>query len=108
MSDEQVVPFCCLCGTPHYFSEPCHPQANNPPDPDADTTANENFVTVEATLFWDRDEPDGSECALCGDQPLLTMWRGFASVEKIANRVSTDVVLCDSCHEELMESDDSD
>lgn len=61
------------------------------------------FAVIRVTIFWDRDEPDGSECICCGDKCYLTMWRAFVSSRKIAERMPLDLVLCESCHQAAME-----
>ena len=60
-------------------------------------------VHVSANFYWDRDDPDGSACANCGDRCYLTMWRLFVAIEKLSGPVSTKLVMCDSCHTGLME-----
>lgn len=59
--------------------------------------------TITINAYWDRDEPDGCRCVCCGDQCFLAMWRLILSAKKIF-RQKTTPVLCDSCHQAIMES----
>lgn len=62
-------------------------------------------VTITICPYWDRDEPDGSECNVCGESCYLSMWRLY--VRSLSGRVlgACEAVMCDSCHQCLMEGD---
>lgn len=64
-------------------------------------------ITVNLSLYWDRDEPDGSKCEACGDQCFLAMWRAFVSAGRLCSRQPLDCVLCDACHWAMMEETES-
>ena len=63
--------------------------------------ATEN-VTIDVNIYWDRDEPDGSECICCGDRCYLSMWRLVVSAVKFVSRTKTEHILCEACHNALM------
>ena len=63
-------------------------------------------ITIRINLYWDRVQPDGSACVLCGDVCHLRMWRLFVTTETPASVTATDNCACDSCHQVLMEQDD--
>ena len=48
-------------------------------------------------LFYEQDEPDGSDCHFCGETIYLILWRAFTSSDFDPHR-PTDLVLCDGCH----------
>lgn len=54
-------------------------------------------TTIRIYYEWEQEDPDGSDCSVCGDQCLLSMWRLFASSDAIAGKIATSVVLCGSC-----------
>lgn len=60
--------------------------------------------TIVVTSYFDREDPDGSECVACGDKCYLKMWRLFYSIEKSGRLLRHKTVLCDSCHQAAMES----
>ncbi len=57
---------------------------------------------IIVTAYFDRDEPDGSECAACGDRCYLWMWRLMMRCGK--RRIPTCNVLCEGCHQATLES----
>lgn len=63
-------------------------------------------VTVRLNWYWDRDQPDGSACVLCGDVCYLKMWRLYVTVENPASVTATEHCACDSCHRVLMEQEE--
>lgn len=60
-------------------------------------------ATVNFTMYFDRAEPDGSPCAVCGERCFLWMWRMIMRLTGTERRHKTPTVLCDSCHQAAME-----
>ena len=64
-------------------------------------------VVIDASMCWEEDEPDGSECIACGDNCYLDMWVLIICCENFAI-IKTEHVLCGSCHNALIEVGDAD
>lgn len=60
-------------------------------------------VRINVRMFWDRAEPDGTRCVVCDDQCFLCMWTPVFVARKMARIKRTDIAMCDSCHQALME-----
>lgn len=60
-------------------------------------------ATLKFTAYFDRDEPDGSPCAACGERCYLWMWRLIMRITDTERRHKTPTVLCESCHLAVME-----
>jgi hypothetical protein len=63
-------------------------------------------VVVSCRLYWDRDEPDASECLMCGDKCYLTMWRAIMVVGSNTKPWRSCLAMCDPCHQAAMEGDE--
>lgn len=62
-----------------------------------------NVSTVYVTWYWNRTEPDGSACVMCGDMCLLEMWEMFMRINKGIAEPQPSVVICGACHQAEME-----
>jgi len=57
---------------------------------------------LKVIVGWQEVEPDGTECASCGDACHLKMVRGYYQIEGMEKEF-VDHVLCGSCDEIIRE-----
>ena len=57
-------------------------------------------VTIRVELLWEPQDPDGTECCLCGDVCFLSMWRLFVRKLGAVAKSETKYCRCQSCYEE--------
>lgn len=68
--------------------------------------ANTNLF-LKVIIGWEKVEPDGSPCRVCGDACYLFMSQAYYQVDGQRKQFIEGAVLCSSCDEIMRESPDA-